>query len=110
LRTVANPAAERETVGPGQHQVEDDEIGPLSLQEFARGVAVFRLERRIPLATQILDDHVPDRRLVVDDQNGLHSRILHRQSLQDCEIEGGPSQAARIGRRDVLQSQDFTVL
>jgi hypothetical protein len=38
-----------------------------SLQKLARGVSVARLERCIALTSQVLNDHVPDRRLVVDD-------------------------------------------
>src|SRR5262245_7225843 len=78
LRPVADPAAEREPVGAGQHQVENDETGPLALQELARGVPVSGLERRVTLTAQVLDDHMADRRLSVDDQDSLHSPILRR--------------------------------
>src|SRR5262249_52272419 len=73
LRAVTDPAAERQAVGARQHQVEDDEARPLPLQQVASGVPVAGLERRGAFAAQVLDDGLPDRRLVVDDQNGLHS-------------------------------------
>src|SRR6266516_5000118 len=76
LRAVTDPAAESEPVRAGQHQVKHDEARPLALQKLTRGVPVARLQRRKALAPQILDDHVPDGRLVVDDQNRLHGTIL----------------------------------
>src|SRR5204862_4770013 len=76
LRAVTDPAAEREPVRAGQHQVKHDKARQLPLQKLTRGVPVARLQRRIALAPQILDDHVPDCRLVVDDQNRLHGTIL----------------------------------
>ena len=39
---------------PGQHEVEDDEVRALALDERARRVPVTRLERAVALAPQVL--------------------------------------------------------
>jgi hypothetical protein len=77
LRTVPDPAAERQPVRARKHQVENDETRPLPLQKLACGVPIARLDCRVALTSEVLNDDVSDRRLVVDDQNGLHTRILH---------------------------------
>ena len=61
---------------PGQHQVEDDEVRMLVLDERNRRVAVAGLERAVALAAQVLDDDLADDRLVIDDKHRRHPRIV----------------------------------
>ena len=75
-RARADPAAELEPVRPGQHEVEHDEARRVALDELARPAPVGRLERLEALALQVADDDLADRRLVVDDENRGHARII----------------------------------
>ena len=77
LRARTDPAAELEPVGAGQHHVKHDEARPLPLQQaHARASPSPASSVAKALAPQVLDDHLADSRLVVDDQNRLHPPIL----------------------------------
>ena len=47
-------------------------------REAARTLAVGRLDRRVPLAFEVADDHFAHDRLVVDDENGGHVEVSKR--------------------------------
>ena len=76
VRARPDPAAEREPVGAGQHHVEHDEVRRIALEQLARAVAVRRLERPVALALEVADDDLAHDRLVVDDEDGRHVRIV----------------------------------
>ena len=76
LGALADPAADGEAVGAGQHQVEDDQVRTLVLDERDRRVAVPGLERAVALAAQVLDDDLADDRLVIDDKHRRHPGIV----------------------------------
>ena len=86
VRARADPAAELEPVRAREHHVEDDEVGLGALDRVAGGVAVARLERPVPFAGEVADDHLANDRLVVDHENGRHRRILLRRALRRGEF------------------------
>ena len=73
----ADPAAQREPVGAGQHQVEHDELQVLGREKRAGGVAVPGLERVEALTLEVADEDVADEGLVVDDEDGGHELHCH---------------------------------
>jgi hypothetical protein len=52
------------------------------LDEFARSVTVPRFQRRVALALQVAHDDLAHDRLVVDDENGCHDRIVVHADLR----------------------------
>ena len=94
MRPGADPPAQLEAVRSGKHQVEHDEVGPLGLDQLARAVAVGRLQGAVPVALQVRDDDLADRRLVVDDENSGHARIVPVFALRESELPGKADQAA----------------
>ena len=81
-----SPAADREPVQAGQHQVQHDQIGPLGLGELARLLAVARLERPVAVAVQVADDDLAHDWLIVDDQDGLHPSHCDARTFPKGEI------------------------
>ena len=81
LRERAQPAADREPVQAGQHQIQHNQVGPLRLGELARLLAVARLERPVAVAAQVADDDLTHDWLVVDDQDGLHGSHCDARTL-----------------------------
>ena len=59
----------------GQHEVEDDEIGPELHQPSSSGFAVYRRLDLVSVAAQVIGDNLPDPRLVVDNQDSLSAGI-----------------------------------
>ena len=95
LRAVADPAAQRQPVGSGQHQVEHDQARRLALEQVACRLAVTRLQCAVPLLLQVADDHVANDGLVVDDENSAHRLIVQRwrgQVLKGC-LRTGPGRS-----------------
>ena len=72
LRVRADPPAELQAVRARQHDVEDDEVRRLALDDRPRVVAVVGLERRVPLALEVALDDLAHDWLVVDDEDGGH--------------------------------------
>ena len=72
----ARISAELEPVDPWEHDVEDDEVGRILLEEPARGASVLGLLRRIAGSLEIADRDVAHDRLVVDHENGRHRHIV----------------------------------
>ena len=73
---VADPAAQRQPVGSGQHQVEHDQVG-VSRVENIRPAAVTR-GSAVTSPPQVADHHVTNDGLVVDDENSAHRLIVQR--------------------------------
>jgi hypothetical protein len=71
-----DPAHDRQAVDAREHEIEDDEVRLGRFDDGPRPAAVLGLERLEALALEVADDHVPGRRVVVDDQHGL--RHVHR--------------------------------
>ena len=74
-----DPATELEPVDPGKHHVEDDERGRFRLEDPLRLLAVAGLQRAVAVAAEVARDDVAHRRLVVDNENGGHVRMLPGQ-------------------------------
>jgi hypothetical protein len=83
LRARADPPAELEAVQAREHQVEHDETRLVFAEQLLCVQAVARLEGLVALALEVADDDVPDDRLVVDDENGCHLRIVPREVLTE---------------------------
>jgi hypothetical protein len=81
-RARPDPAAELEAVHAGKHQVEDDEVRRVVLEEPSRAVAVTRFERPIALSLQVADDHLAHDGFVVDDEDGAHATIVRHRVFQ----------------------------
>jgi D-alanyl-D-alanine carboxypeptidase/D-alanyl-D-alanine-endopeptidase (penicillin-binding protein 4) len=91
LGAGADPAAEREPVGAGQHDVEHDEVGQLALEQLAGTVAVGGLERAVAVALEIAHDDLAHDRLVVDHEDRRHARIVihFRASIVATALNAG---------------------
>jgi hypothetical protein len=60
-------------------------------QELLRVETVPGFERVVALAAQVTDDDVPDDRLVVDDQDSRHPRIVPGAGLRNPEFDSPKS-------------------
>ena len=80
-------AAQRETVLPGQHQVEHDQIGVIGFQRGAHLAAVARHAHAKAVKLQIVGDEAADFRIVIDDQDV--SLALHAPSFNTVHAEPG---------------------
>ena len=80
------PAADLEAIDPGQHDVEDDEVGKVLARLLEALLAGGRLDDAVPLVGQAAADDGPDLRVVVDDQDA--SRVAHRRIPRQCVIPG----------------------
>jgi hypothetical protein len=69
---AADPPAELQPVGSGQHHVEDDQVRRIALEETARVVAVRRLDRPEAVALEVPHHHIAHIRVVVDHQHRRH--------------------------------------
>lgn len=65
-------------VQPRQHQVEDDEVGPVEVGLAQRLQPIQRLRGLEPGPVEVAGDDLDDRRLVVDDEDGAVALFRHR--------------------------------
>src|SRR5207342_2561832 len=87
-------AAELEAVRARKHEVEDDEVGPVRLDELVRVSSVGGLQGPEAVASQVLDDDLANRRLVVDDEDGAHVESLPAFALSGSELPRQADEAA----------------
>ncbi len=66
---LPHPAADLEPVHGGEHQVQDDEVGPVRREPCQRGGTVAGLLDGVTGAVQIADDDLGDGRVVVHDED-----------------------------------------
>ncbi len=71
--STAEFAADLESVDPGQHEIEDDEIRLVAEMEREAVLSVARGEHRPAFLLQVQPEQVDDVALIVDDQDCLHS-------------------------------------
>ena len=83
VAALAHHAEQTEAVAAGQHDVEDDEVGPEPVEQLLEPLAVAAPERAEARVLERLDDRLADRRLVLDDEHArrrapgaTHTRIL----------------------------------
>jgi hypothetical protein len=81
-RARTDPPAQLEAVCPRKHEIEDDEVGRLALDQLAGAISVRGLERREAVALEVPDHDLADRRLVVDNENLRHGRKSERSSVK----------------------------
>ena len=65
----ADGAADGDTVNPGQHHVENQQVERIGLRQPQPRRAVRRGDRRQPFELQVQHDQVADMRIVFDDQD-----------------------------------------
>ena len=70
---LADLAAGLDAVEHGQHDVHDDEVGPLARGQRDRAASVAGRRNRIAASFEVEAQRLQDRRLIVDDQNLLRS-------------------------------------
>ena len=83
VAALVHHAEQTESVAAGQHDVEDDEVGPEPVEQLLEPFAVAAPERAEARVLERLDDRLADRRLVLDDEHArrrapgaAHTRIL----------------------------------
>ena len=80
---LAQEARERDAVLARQADVQQDQVGKVALDLGAHGAAAVDRLHLEAVARQVLDQHRPDIRVVVDDEKAasvLHRRIVRRES------------------------------
>src|SRR5205807_8347636 len=99
-RIGAYPPAHLETVDAGQHQVEHDQIGQPLAQAGQRLGAVAGGVTAKAVAGEMVDDQVPDVRLVLDDQDVGGHRVASDAAQTQEQPAGGGDQRGGGDRED----------
>jgi len=81
-RPLLQAAHHLDPVEAGQHQVEDDEVGPVQLGEPQRLGPVTGLPGLVTGPLDVAGDDLDDRRLVVDDEDGAAALLCHLGDLR----------------------------
>ena len=93
VRGLANPPAELDAVAVRQVEVEDDERGSLPGERDQRGLRARGGLDRVAGVAQVRGDERRDRRLVLDDQDGVRRRHCTGLRLRARAARGGSARA-----------------
>ena len=76
ITLLAQDAADRESVQPWQHDVEDDQIGAVAPRPIQRRHAIAGVQHRVPLALEVVAQRLGERRIVFYQQDRRHGTPL----------------------------------
>ncbi len=99
---LPQPAADLQAVHAGQHQVEDDQVGPVRGGAGERGRAVPGAVHHVSRAVQVSGDDLGDGRVVVHDQNPRSGGVRGSGGLRGAaggRDSGGVRDSAAFPRR-----------